>query len=89
MDNILTIDNENLVFDGKAQEEIDYNKEDFHVTFKFNENSECFSKLKDKGFGGSLVPRCSLALTGIDYDVLAFGARTDINQEISFYLLKS
>lgn len=86
---VLNTGNQKIQLDGQPKERFDFEKEEVEVVFVFPKNSLSYMELSHYGFGGSIVPRFEMKVNNIDYSVIACGAKNDLNNEISFFLMKN
>lgn len=85
---ILDLSTQKIQVDGRLKNDFDFKIDEIEVVFVFSPRSITYMELKSRGFGGSIVPRYTMNINGIEYDVLAFGAKDDLDNEITFFLMK-
>ncbi len=85
---ILDLGTQKMQMDGKLKKDFDFEVSESEIVFLFAPRSITYMELKSRGFGGSIVPRYTMNVNGVEYDVLAFGAKDDLDNEITFFLVK-
>lgn len=85
---ILNLGTQKMQMDGTLKNDFDFELNETEIVFVFAPRSITYMELKSRGFGGSIVPRHSMNINNIEYDVMAFGSKSDEDNEISFYLIK-
>lgn len=90
-DSFLIINDEEITIDGTPTEDVSLSVDELGVTFSFASDSYNLDILKSKQFGGRLCPHPSalIKINDIFFDIMAYGATNDDDNEISFFLHRS